>query len=75
MRTRFWCEVGLGAVSGVTFLATLLWHDWIEVIFGVEPDGGDGSLEWLIVVVTATLAIGSFLLAHIEWRRAHRRAA
>lgn len=34
--------------------------DFIERIFGVSPDGGDGSLEWLYlasIVVAAALAV------------------
>jgi hypothetical protein len=26
--------------------------DWIEKIFGISPDGGDGTLEALFVIVT-----------------------
>jgi len=70
LRIRFWLEVILGSFSGILAVVTLFWHDWIEVIFGVDPDKGNGSAEWLVVVVllvvTATLAVG----ARIEWRRA-----
>ena len=70
LRIRFWLEVILGSISGILAVVTLFWHDWIEAIFGVDPDKGNGSAEWLVVVallvVTATLAIG----ARIEWRRA-----
>lgn len=33
--------------------------DFIEKWFGVSPDGGDGSLEmlWLVVIVVAVAAI------------------
>jgi len=70
LRIRFWLEVILGSISGILAVVTLFWHDWIEAIFGVDPDKGNGSAEWLVVVVllvvTATLAVG----ARIEWRRA-----
>jgi hypothetical protein len=34
--------------------------DFIESLFGVSPDGGDGSLEvvWLVAIVAAAVAIG-----------------
>jgi hypothetical protein len=34
--------------------------DFIERWFGVSPDGGDGSLEllWVIVIVLSLVAIG-----------------
>ncbi len=51
-------------------VVTLFWHDWIEAVFGVDPDRGNGSSEWLVVlsllIITATLAVG----ARLEWRRA-----
>ena len=33
--------------------------DFIEQWFGLSPDGGDGSLEvlWLVVIVVAAMAI------------------
>jgi len=38
--------------------------DFIERIFGISPDGGDGSLEmlWIVAVVAAVGAV-------IWWRR------
>jgi hypothetical protein len=37
--------------------------DWIEQLFGLSPDGGDGSTElmWLIVFVVIVIAFA--------WRR------
>jgi hypothetical protein len=50
--------------------------DLIERVFGVWPDGGDGSLE-LIVIVAVVIAVGMFVFK--SWRphrstleRAHR---
>jgi len=39
--------------------------DWIEAVFGIEPDGGSGSLEWAIVAVLGVLAL---LLAALSYR-------
>jgi hypothetical protein len=70
LRRRFWLETALGSITGCLALVTLFWHDWIEAVFGVDPDKGNGSAEWLIVallfVVTIILAVG----ARLEWRRA-----
>jgi hypothetical protein len=74
MRRRFWTEAGLGVLSGITLAATLLWHDWIELIFVVEPDGGDGTFEWLVVALLASVTVGCFLVARTEWRRARQAA-
>ena len=43
--------------------------DFIEWIFGVSPDGGDGTLE-LLYIVAALAVIGV-----IVWRTVVRRAA
>jgi hypothetical protein len=44
--------------------------DWIERLFGVAPDNGDGSLELLIfVALVAVVAIG------IPWRIPRARDA
>ena len=35
--------------------------DWIETWLGFSPDGGDGSLETLLVALLATAACAAFL--------------
>jgi hypothetical protein len=66
---RFWTEIALGAASGAGAILTLVVPDWIEAVFGVDPDRSSGALEWLFVVVlvAATLVFAS--LARREWRR------
>jgi len=74
LRRRFWLESIFGSFTGIFAVITLLWHDWIETVFKVDPDSGNGSAEWLIVLVllltTVTLASG----ARREWRRAELAA-
>lgn len=36
--------------------------NWIERLFGVSPDGGSGSLEWLLLLVPAIGAATFFRL-------------
>lgn len=66
---RFWFETGLAIITGILFLITLVWHDWIEILFHVDPDQGNGLLEWSIVgsLLVATIILS--LLARYEWRR------
>lgn len=45
--------------------------DWIERFLGFSPDGGDGSVEFMIVVV-ATLCAAAAIASHQRPRRALR---
>jgi len=65
-------ETGLAAAAGLLAIVTLIWPTWIETLFGVEPDGGSGEAEWLVVVVLALVAVTSGLLARREYRAARR---
>lgn len=68
-RKRFWVETILAYLSGGLTVLTLVRHDWIELLFGVEPDAGDGSLEWGIVVVFSLLTVVFSARVRIEWQR------
>ena len=68
-RRRLFLEASLGTIGTVLLLLTLIWQDWIEQIFGVDPDEGNGSLEWVISAVFLVVAVCSWLLARAEWKR------
>jgi len=70
LRWRFWLETGLAILTGILFVVTLVQRNWIEVAFGVDPDNGNGTLEWLIVGVLLVATVALFTLASFEWRRA-----
>jgi hypothetical protein len=36
--------------------------DWLERYFGLNPDGGDGSIEWAICSVGVALVISGGLV-------------
>jgi hypothetical protein len=74
VRARFWVETVLAALAAGLFVLTLVSHDWIERIFGVEPDEGNGSLEWLITggLIEFAVVLGAAALA--EWQYAQTRA-
>lgn len=67
----FWIELALATASGLLGLLTLVWRDWIEGVFGWDPDHHNGSLEWLLVAVLLLAAVALGTLAHRGWRR-HR---
>ena len=42
--------------------------DFIERLFGISPDGGDGSTELMIIGVFVLIAVA------LTWRRLSRRS-
>jgi MYXO-CTERM domain-containing protein len=64
-------EYILAGVFVVLGTLTAVVPDWIEVVFKVDPDAGNGSLEWALVAAFGLLAAIAALLA----RRRHQAAA
>jgi hypothetical protein len=75
VRRRFWWEAALATLTGLLLLLTIVTPQWIEEVFGVDPDGGSGALEWAIVAALAVLTAGFSLTAWLEWRRTVPRHA
>jgi len=69
LRRRFWLETALAVVTSILLVITLVWNDWIEIVFGVDPDNNNGTFEWFIVGVLLVMTIMLFILASYEWRR------
>jgi hypothetical protein len=65
-------ESVLAAIAAVLAVVTALWPTWIESLLGVEPDGGSGELEWLVVAALAAAAVVLALLARRDLRIARR---
>ena len=66
---RFRIEAGLAVFSALLLLLTLISREWIEIVFGVDPDAGSGALEWALVAVSLASTVTFSTLARIEWRR------
>jgi hypothetical protein len=64
-RMRYRLEVIGAAVTGLAAAITSIVPDWIEEVVHVDPDSGNGSLEWLIV---AALALATVTLSALAWR-------
>jgi len=60
----------LAIASAALLVITLVWKDWIEIVFRVDPDVGSGAVEWAIVGLTVLLTLAFSALARSEWRRA-----
>jgi hypothetical protein len=69
VRTRFWLQSGFSAAALILAVVTLISREWIELLTGWDPDGGNGALEWAIVVALSAAALCFGLAAHREWRR------
>ncbi|MDQ6750069.1 MAG: ABC transporter permease [Actinomycetota bacterium] len=74
-RGHFWVESALSLLAVVTTLVTLVWKDWVEKVFGLDPDGHNGAVEWLIVGAVLVAAVTLAGLARAEWRLAPVLAA
>ena len=74
MKNLRWLETIVGLITGALFLLTLVNQSWLES-FGIDPDGGNGSTERLIVGALALLTIALFSLASYQWGKAAARAA
>ena len=70
VRRRFWVDFVAAVVTGVVLVVTAVWPDWIERAFEVDPDGGSGELEWVLVAALALATVALGLLARAEWLRA-----
>ncbi|MBT2546622.1 ABC transporter permease [Streptomyces sp. ISL-44] len=70
VRMRGWIEAIAATISGILLIVTLVWRDWIEEVFGVDPDQHSGALEWVIVALAVCATLTFSLLARGEWRRA-----
>lgn len=70
LRRRFYPEAIVSALAAVMFVVTLVDRSWIEGVFHIDPDAGNGNVEWMIVGGLLLLALALGALATIEWRRA-----
>jgi hypothetical protein len=69
LRGRFWIEAALAALTAIMTVVTLISREWIEFLFHVDPDGGSGLLEWVLVLALAAATLLFSLLARAEWRQ------
>jgi hypothetical protein len=72
LRTRL--EVVLCTLFAVLTVLTVVWPSWIEGLTGLEPDAGNGTVEWLIVLLFGLIAVGLGLRARHDYRHVRPRA-
>jgi hypothetical protein len=61
--------MGVGVGHECAGLVTLVWHDWIEIVFRADPDEGSAAVEWPNVLVLALVAFGAAVAGSYELRR------
>ena len=69
LRPRFWATVVLAALTAMLATVTLFVPNWIETVFHVDPDSGNGSFEWFVVIVLFGISVVSAFVAGVEWER------
>lgn len=63
----------LAAIAAAAALAGVVFGpEWIEELTGLQPDGGDGSLEALLVATPAAAAVMLGVGGYVSFRRAAR---
>ena len=72
LKTAAVVECVISCVTGVLALLTVVWPDWIERAFTVEPDGGSGLTEVAIVLLLALVTLAVGFQARRHWLRAAR---
>lgn len=62
----------LACASALLALLTVFVRDWLEVVFRVDPDGGSGAVEWLVVsaLVASSLVFATLVRAELRARPA-----
>lgn len=70
MSFQFWVELAAGTLSALMFVVTSVWPQWIEAVFGFDPDGGSGEAEWSLEAGLCAFTLLMFVAARREWKRA-----
>ena len=71
-RARAWLATVFAVVGLGLCVLTIVWSEWVELLFGVDPDAGSGALELLL---TGAFLVVSVLLAgqaRRDWRIWHQ---
>ena len=65
-------ETVLAGLAGMLAALTIFWRDWIEILFGWDPDHHSGTAELLIIAGLACVGLLLGFVARwqtVRWRR------
>jgi len=66
-------ETALASVAGLLAIVTVFWRDWLEILFGWDPDHHNGTAELVTIGVLAAVSVLLGSAARwqtVRWRRA-----
>jgi hypothetical protein len=69
LSARFWFETVAAVIGTVLFVMTLITREWFELLTGLDPDGGSGSLEIALAASLLAVSLGSAFAARRTYRR------
>lgn len=61
-------EAVLAALFAGLAIVTAFWPTWMETVLRIDPDGGNGSAEWLVVGLLGAAAVAAAVLARRDYR-------
>jgi hypothetical protein len=67
-RLRFRLSAVLTVVLAGATVLTAIVPDWLEEVFGVDPDGHSGAVEWALVLVLVVLTVAAAATTAVQWR-------
>jgi hypothetical protein len=71
---RRWALTALVIAAVVLDIAIVVWPNWAETLFGIDPDAGSGSFEAAVAMALTLVTVVSAFASGWEWRAYARRA-
>lgn len=66
---KVWVEMTLGMISAVSLSLAIVMPNWMERLFQLAPDAGDGSAERGFALLWAVISTLMFGLAGRTWQK------